>query len=79
MYMYMYMYTHMPMQTETCTHAHARTHAHTHTHITEAPQVVPRPLPHASRTNLYDDHWIAKQEKGMTVWVRVFVHMHERL
>lgn len=28
------------------------------------PRAVPRPLPYASQTSLYDDHWMAKQQKG---------------
>ena len=34
----------------------------------EMPRPVPRPLPYASQTSLYDDHWMAKQQKG-TCWV----------
>ena len=30
----------------------------------EMPRAVPRPLPYASQTSLYDDHWMAKQQKG---------------
>lgn len=38
----------------------------------EMPRAVPRPLPYASQTSLYDDHWMAKQQKGRqtsTTWL----------
>ena len=31
----------------------------------QQPATVRRPLPQATKTNLYDEHWAAKQERGI--------------
>lgn len=49
-------------------HIHVHVYACSQVSLTysfiEMPRAVPRPLPYASQTNLYDDHWMAKQQKG---------------
>lgn len=43
----------------------------------KAKPVITKPLPFITKTNLYDDHWAAKQERGvcMCVCVCLFVYI----
>ena len=80
-----YLHTHIPtyVYAHSCTHhthvqhisAHTPTHSYTHTGATGA---VCRPLPHASQTSLYDDHWAAKQERGETHCTCTCIHVYIR-
>ena len=72
-----YLHTHIRIHTLMHTPHTRITHICTLTH-TGATGAVCRPLPHASQTSLYDDHWAAKQERGETHCTCTYMYMLER-
>ena len=54
-------------------------------HSTAKDKVLSKPLPFITKTNLYDEHWATKQERGMftlvcmdmfTVLYSTYMHVH---
>ena len=52
-------------------------HKHTHTVLMEGAQKsVLRPLPFVTRTDLYDEHWISKQQQGVYLNINHTLTVH---